>query len=144
MEAEAALATAADLQASLGWQGSAHFCMVSCLPSFPAQPSSRPPRAACPTRPQARLGELEAGTRVSGEDAARLKALAAEIGKEEKALAELRRKSEGLAKRAEALQAQIDGAGGEKLRRQRALCDKLQEVGRGWGGSGRGWGFGVA
>ncbi|KAL4452508.1 hypothetical protein ABPG75_008170 [Micractinium tetrahymenae] len=76
---------------------------------------------------QQRLGELEAATRVSGEDAARLKALAKEIAGEEKALAELRRKSEGLVKRAEALQAQIDGAGGEKLRKQRKLCKKLQE-----------------
>lgn len=84
-----------------------------------------------PPSPQARLGELQAATKVSGEDAARLKTLASEIGKEEKALGELRRKSEGLAKRAEALQAQIDGAGGEKLRRQRALCEKLQEVGAG-------------
>ncbi|PSC72157.1 structural maintenance of chromosomes 4 [Micractinium conductrix] len=89
MEAEAALATAADLQS--------------------------------------RLGELEAATHVSGEDAARLKALGADIAREEKALAELRRKSEGLSKKVEALQAQIEGAGGEKLRRQRALCDKLQE-----------------
>ena len=77
---------------------------------------------------QQRLGELQAATKVSGEDAARLKALGAEIGKDEKALAELKRKSEGLSQRAEALQAQIEGAGGEKLRRQRALCDKLQEV----------------
>lgn len=53
-----------------------------------------------------------------------------EIATEEKALGELRRKSEGLVKRAEALQAQVDGAGGEKLRKQRALCEKLQEVGR--------------
>lgn len=91
---------------------------------------------------QARLGELEAATRVSAEDAARLKALAADISKEEKALAELRRKSEGLAKRAEALQRQIDEAGGEKLKRQRALCDKLQEARwlAGWlGGAWCGW-----
>ncbi len=91
MEAEAALATAADLQQ--------------------------------------RLGELQAATKVSGEDAARLKSLAAAISLEEKALAELRRKSEGLSRRAEELQGRIDGAGGEKLRRQRALCEKLQEVG---------------
>ena len=60
-----------------------------------------------------------------------LQALGADIAREEKALAELRRKSEGLSKKVEALQAQIEGAGGEKLRRQRALCDKLQEVGGG-------------
>lgn len=95
MEADAALATAADLQQ--------------------------------------RLGELQAATKMGGEDAARLKALAADIVKEEKALADLRRKSEGLTRRAEALQAQIDDAGGEKLRRQRALCEKLQEVRWGWG-----------
>ena len=95
MEADAALATAADLQQ--------------------------------------RLGELQAATKMGGEDAARLKALAADIVKEEKALADLRRKSEGLTRRAKALQAQIDDAGGEKLRRQRALCEKLQEVRWGWG-----------
>ena len=78
---------------------------------------------------QQRLGELEAATRVSCEDAARLKALGAEMAQEERALAELRRKSEGLSRRAEELQQQIVGAGGEKLRRQRALCNKLQEVG---------------
>ncbi|EFN54921.1 hypothetical protein CHLNCDRAFT_134635 [Chlorella variabilis] len=76
---------------------------------------------------QQRLGELEAATRVSCEDAARLKALGAEMAQEERALAELRRKSEGLSRRAEELQQQIVGAGGEKLRRQRALCNKLQE-----------------
>lgn len=59
-----------------------------------------------------------------------------EIAAEEKALGELQRKSEGLVKRAEALQAQIDGAGGEKLRKQRGLCEKLQEVG--WGRLSRG------
>lgn len=98
MEAEAALATAADLQA--------------------------------------RLGELEAATRISPEDAARLKALAADIGKEEKALAELKRKSEGLSRKAEGLQRSIEEAGGEKLKRQRALCDKLQEVRAGGVGGG--------
>jgi structural maintenance of chromosome 4 len=77
---------------------------------------------------QQRLGELEAATRVSKEDSLRLTALAAEIVGEEVALADLRHKSEGLSRRAEALQAQIEGAGGEKLRRQRALCEQLQEV----------------
>ena len=74
------------------------------------------------------LGELAAATRVTREDAARLKALASEIACEEQGLADLRLKSDGLSRRAEALQQQIDGAGGEKLRQQRSLCEKLREV----------------
>ena len=108
MEAEAALATAADLEQ--------------------------------------RLGELEAATAVSDEDAARLKALGGDIAGQEAALGELRRKSEGLSQRAAALQQQIENAGGEKLRRQRALCDQLQEVGGrvgGWAGRVVGWVAGI-
>jgi hypothetical protein len=66
---------------------------------------------------------------VSTDDAARTKALGGEIAEEERRLGELRRKSDGLAQAAAALEKQIEGAGGEKLRKQRALVAKLQEVG---------------
>ena len=78
---------------------------------------------------------------VSSDDAAQLKALEKEIRKEEAVLAELRRKSEALASKAAALEAQIEGAGGEKLRKQKALVAKQQEVG-GWAGGWRAGGGG--
>jgi hypothetical protein len=63
---------------------------------------------------------------VSEEDSARLGDLAAVIAKETARLGELKRKSEGLSAAAAALEAQIDGAGGEALKRQRATVGKLQ------------------
>ena len=74
-----------------------------------------------------RMGELQAATKLGAEDAARIKTLAADIACESKAVAELRSKSEGLKQQAAALEAQIEGAGGELLKRQRALVERLQQ-----------------
>ncbi len=68
-------------------------------------------------------------TQVNGEEAARLEALERDIGEEGKQVAELRRKSDGLSQKAAALEQQIENAGGEKLRKQKAQVAKLQEVG---------------
>eukprot|EP00887_Chlorella_sp_A99_P001225 scaffold14.g1225.t1 len=76
---------------------------------------------------EARMGELRAVTEVGAEDAARIDALEADIAREEAAAAGLRKRSEGLAARAAALEAQIEGAGGDALRRQRELVERLQQ-----------------
>lgn len=73
------------------------------------------------------MAELEAATKVNAEDAARLKALEADIARDEKELATLKRKSEGLAARVADLERAIQEAGGEPMKRQRALVAKLQE-----------------
>lgn len=75
-----------------------------------------------------RMGDLEAATQATKEDTTRLKVLCAEVSRQEAALADLRSKSQGLFRQAEALQQQIEGAGGKELRGQRSLCMKLQEV----------------
>jgi hypothetical protein len=77
---------------------------------------------------QQRMGDLEAATHTSKEDTARLKALAAEVSRQGVVLADLQSKTQGLFSQVEALQQQIEGAGGKKLRHQRSLCLKLQEV----------------
>ncbi|GBF90732.1 structural maintenance protein of chromosomes [Raphidocelis subcapitata] len=74
---------------------------------------------------QARLAELEAATKVSSDDAARLKELSAALAGETSGMAKLRASCSGLQKKAAEVQAKIDGAGGEPLRRARDRVAKL-------------------
>lgn len=76
---------------------------------------------------QERMAELEVATTADPEEAARVKSLDAEIAKDEKELSSLRNKSEGLTSRAGHLEEAITNAGGEKVKRQKALVAKLQE-----------------
>jgi structural maintenance of chromosome 4 len=72
------------------------------------------------------LAELQAAAKVPGEEAARLKALTAEIENETAALQDLQSKSEGLSKEAKRWQDAIENAGGDPLRRQRSVVTKIQ------------------
>ena len=101
--------------------------MVSCCPTALYLPRGGS-NSVIPTA-GAELSGPFCTVQVSSEDAARIKALGKEIKAEESSLEELRRKSDGLTQRAAALEQQIEGAGGEKLLKQRALVTKLQEVG---------------
>jgi hypothetical protein len=65
---------------------------------------------------------------MSGEDAARVATLEREMAAHAEAVEGLRQGEKGLRERAEQLAAQIDAAGGERLKRQRDLVASLQQV----------------
>ena len=74
-----------------------------------------------------RMAELEAATQIDPETASRIKDLEREVTRDEKELAGLKKKSEGLTSRAEKLERAIADAGGEDVKRQKALVARLQE-----------------
>lgn len=74
-----------------------------------------------------RMAELQAATKVSTADAQRLKQLEAEVVEAESELATLRADCKDLSKKAAVLEQAIDDAGGEKLKRQRALVTAIQK-----------------
>ena len=76
---------------------------------------------------EARMAEMEAATAADPEEEARVATLEKEIASGEKELASLKKKSEGLTSKAESLEAAIANAGGEMVKRQRALVAKLQD-----------------
>eukprot|EP00897_Mesotaenium_endlicherianum_P001579 jgi/Mesen1/1449/ME000132S00395 len=73
-----------------------------------------------------RLGSLRAAAQPSADEEARVAELCAAVAAHESALAELVESSSQLRKRAEAIQKQIDGAGGERLKKKKAQVAKLQ------------------
>ena len=74
---------------------------------------------------EGRLGELEAAAVARPEDEQRARELARGLSDEAISLAKLRASSGGLAKRAQELQSKIEQAGGEPLRKARALVGTL-------------------
>ncbi|GAX79886.1 hypothetical protein CEUSTIGMA_g7326.t1 [Chlamydomonas eustigma] len=76
---------------------------------------------------QTRLEGLKAATEVDAEDMKQISALEQQIKEEEASLAQLNSQSAGLRSKISALQQQIDGAGGDKLKKQKALSVKLQK-----------------
>ena len=65
---------------------------------------------------------------VGAEDVKRLKALEAGVAAAEKELKKVQAGASGLQERAQEVQAQIDGAGGEPLKKRKAKVASLQEV----------------
>jgi structural maintenance of chromosome 4 len=96
----------------------------TAIPKLQLEASAASDRAA---DLKAGMAQLEAATKVSPEHAARLKSLEADIAGDEKELASLRKKSEGLMRKAEELEKAIADAGGENVKRQRALVAQLQQ-----------------
>eukprot|EP00798_Chlamydomonas_sp_ICE-L_P016662 gene16662-22916_t len=76
---------------------------------------------------QQRLDELKKATQVDTGDASRIKELNAQIKKEEEALKELHSQTVDLEKKASAIQAQIEGAGGDKLKKQRTRVSNMRK-----------------
>lgn len=72
------------------------------------------------------LGGLEIASSILPEEAERLRALGSEIAQESASLEDLRSKSEGLTDQAKMIEGAIEKAGGDPMRRQRALVAKLQ------------------
>lgn len=62
------------------------------------------------------------------EDSARLAALKKEISGADLELAKLKKNAAGLLEQAEALQGQIDNAGGAKMKKQKQAVSDLQQV----------------
>ena len=128
---EAALAALKDMRTALSEAGAESKAALLALEDIEtAIPKLRMEAQAALDRAQdleSSMDELKTATEVDPEEAARVKSLETEIARDEKELSTLKRKSEGLTSKAEALESSIANAGGEKVKRQRALVAKLQE-----------------